>query len=106
MRRYNRLHRSHMKQQHNKRRVEKRETILESVITTTGKGVGFIRHESVKELVRIEQEFLKTSLHGDRVAVRLLPSPRGEKERRGGCHHPCACKKDPGWDYNTEKQRG
>ena len=63
--------------------MEKRETILESVITTTGKGVGFIRHESVKELVRIEQEFLKTSLHGDRVAVRLLPSPRGEKERRG-----------------------
>ena len=48
-------------------------TRLEGIISTTQKGIGFLKHPDLTEDVRIEAGFLNAALNRDLVEVQLLP---------------------------------
>jgi exoribonuclease R len=54
---------------------------IESVISITGKGVGYIplSPDNRDERIRVETDDLNTALHGDIVKVALLPHRAGEE---------------------------
>lgn len=56
-------------------------TTLQGPIMTTGRGVGFFRHESLQQDARIESSALHTALHGDIVEARLIPARRGDEQK-------------------------
>src|SRR3989344_323204 len=73
-------------QTHQKRKKKntadlKKPARVEGVISTTGKGTGFLEHESLKEDVLIENKFLHTALNGDEVDILLLPKITGERQQ-------------------------
>lgn len=52
---------------------DSRGQLLEGVVSTTAKGIGFLRHPDFEEDIRIEAGFLNTALHKDLVEVALFP---------------------------------
>ncbi|MEK7579127.1 MAG: ribonuclease R [Patescibacteria group bacterium] len=52
-------------------------TTIESTISTTAKGLGFIKHPTLEEDIRVEARSLNTALHGDLVKVVLHSAERG-----------------------------
>ncbi len=53
--------------------------IVEGIVRTTAKGIGFLTNEDTGDTIRIEQEFLNTALNGDVVRVSLLPQRRRDE---------------------------
>ncbi len=60
--------------------AEKKQTIIEGIISTTQKGLGFIKDPVTADDIRLEQGFLDRALNRDLVKVRMLPGlVRGQR---------------------------
>jgi len=55
--------------------------ILEGRLTVSGRGTGYLRILDREEDIEIENQFLRTALHGDEVRVSLLPRITGERQK-------------------------
>lgn len=65
---------SHSKHRASRTSAPRTHTTLTGVLTVTKGGVGFFTHETLKDDLRIERDFLNTALNGDTVEVIQLPS--------------------------------
>lgn len=52
-------------------------SLLEGTVSTTPKGIGFLKHPDLEEDVRIESGFLNTALNRDLVRIQLHPTRPG-----------------------------
>ena len=71
----------HGNQAQHKKAPKNKESRLRGTISTTGKGIGFFAHPSLKEDALIEAGFLNTALNGDEVEIILHPLKKGERQK-------------------------
>lgn len=76
------MEKTHKSAKHPHKRAKKPSvSTVQGVVSVTGKGVGYVAHESFDEDIEIPTGSLNTALDGDEVSVALLPRLKGERQQ-------------------------
>lgn len=76
------MEKTHRSSKYPRKRAKKPSiSAVQGTISVTGKGVGYVEHESFDEDIEIPAGSLNTALDGDEVSVALFPRVRGERQQ-------------------------